>query len=97
MGALSVKEIESKAAKIIRHHLGSSAKIYLFGSQAKETNKETSDIDIAVAARGNQPIRLSGIKEDLDKISTLRKIDIIDLSLTSEKFRKHILNYAIRL
>ena len=48
--------------------------LYLFGSYANNTATETSDIDIIV--KGTE--HFAALKEELDDIRTLKKIDVFD-------------------
>lgn len=50
-------------------------KVILFGSRAKNTNTERSDIDIAVKGVQN----IWDLQEKLEEIPTLYKIDLVDL------------------
>lgn len=52
-------------------------KIILFGSRAKGTETERSDIDIAVA--GVASCDIYELQEELDDIPTLYTIDLVDL------------------
>ena len=52
-------------------------KIILFGSRAKGTETERSDIDIAVA--GVESFDICELQEELDDIPTLYTIDLVDL------------------
>jgi predicted nucleotidyltransferase len=49
--------------------------VILFGSRAKETTTLRSDIDIAVSGVTDT----DGLREALDEIPTLYKIDLVDL------------------
>ena len=49
--------------------------VFLFGSRAKGTAKERSDFDIAVTGVTD----IEGLREALDDIPTLYKIDLVDM------------------
>ncbi len=71
-------------------------KIYLFGSRAKGTYKDVSDIDLALDM-GNK-IDLSQImmaKNVLEAVNILRKVDIVDLNRVPESLRQNILKDGI--
>lgn len=73
-------------------------KIILFGSRAKKTNWERSDIDLAVSGfRG--AVDFFGFKEDVERIPTLLIFDIVDLesSLISGALRQEIQKYGVIL
>ena len=97
---MSVKEIERQVVKIIRNHLGDGAKVYLFGSWAKGDARTASDIDIAIEMNQkdkNERKKLSLIREEVDTLRTIRKIDIFYVSLTTKRFKDHIFKYAVSL
>jgi predicted nucleotidyltransferase len=60
---------------VSRCKLHNAQSVILFGSRAKGTNMPRSDFDIAVS--GVDDIEL--LREDLDNIPTLYKIDTVDL------------------
>lgn len=90
------REITNEAVKIIRRHLpGKEFEIVLFGSWARGDAQESSDIDLGLV--GPEPVddmTLLRIKEEINCIPTLRRIDVVDLSKTDETFRKDVLSYA---
>ncbi len=72
MANLSLEEILKQITDIcIRHGV---EHLYLFGSYATDTAVPGSDIDIII--RGGRDI--SGLREETDRIPTLKKIDIFD-------------------
>ena len=56
---------------------------------------ETSDIDIGILGKteASWDIILK-IKQEVDDISTLRKIDIVDLNSKESEFKENVLKYA---
>lgn len=75
------------------------AKFYVFGSRAKGTNREYSDIDIAVKL-SNEKISADVLGKILLEFSdsTLPyEVDVIDLNAIDEKFNKLIENTLIEL
>lgn len=89
-------EIISDAVRIIRRYLPAREfDILLFGSWAKGDARETSDIDIGVA--GPNPVddlTFLRIKNEIQGIPTLRRIDIVDLGKADDVFRREVLSYA---
>lgn len=69
---MSVEEIIDKVKIICKNN--DVEHLYLFGSYAKGTNQKTSDIDFIV--KGVK--KLDIIKSQIDKIETLKRIDIFD-------------------
>ncbi len=83
---LTEKEIPLKAAEIIIKYLP-DAKVYLFGSRAKGTAKPHSDFDIAIEWKEKIPFyTMARIREELDKLPTLKSFDLIDLKIVSSSF-----------
>jgi uncharacterized protein len=63
-------------------------KIYLFGSRATKTHRETSDVDIALDNKEKvSRITISQIKDAIMAIDMPYDIDIVDLNNVSDKFK----------
>jgi predicted nucleotidyltransferase len=87
---LTEKETLQKAVEIIIKYLP-DVKIYLFGSRAKGTAKPYSDFDIAIEWKERiPPYTMAKIREELDKLPTLKSFDLIDLKRVSGDFSKTI-------
>ncbi|MEK7062788.1 MAG: nucleotidyltransferase domain-containing protein [Patescibacteria group bacterium] len=88
-------EIIREIVGIIRHFLPKDYKIFLFGSWAKGTALETSDLDIAILGPKavDQEIMIR-IKSSVDGIPTLRSMDIVDLNLSGEEFKNRALKHS---
>ena len=81
------EKILAEAAKIIRGHLGEKCKVFLFGSRADGTARERSDYDIGILPENElKNGELGEIKEELENLPTLYKIDVVDFSNVSENF-----------
>lgn len=88
-------QLTKLASKRIKSYLPPGYNVVLFGSWAKGTAVPTSDIDLGVV--GSRPLPLetvSMIRESLDGLPTIRKIDFVDLQLMSPDHRQDILNHA---
>lgn len=70
---MTLDEIYRDIINICKKYNGTQ--VILFGSRAKGTERERSDIDIAV--RGVSDIL--AFQEEIEHISTLYKIDLVDL------------------
>ena len=67
----------------------------LFGSQAKGTNANGSDIDIAILGKKRiNDVLFLRIREEVKAIPTLRKIDLVDLDRSAASFKKAVLSHA---
>jgi len=84
---MTKREIIKKVTAIILEH-AKPERIYLYGSRATGDGAPTSDIDIAFDDPDFKKTHL--IKEEVEKIPTLLKIDIVNLTRTEERFRKRI-------
>ncbi|MCD7863351.1 MAG: nucleotidyltransferase domain-containing protein [Lachnospiraceae bacterium] len=82
MANLSMKEILCRIQALCQKH--QVEHLYLFGSRADGTATETSDIDIII--RGGTDI--SGLKEEIDRIPTLKKIDIFEYDHCGNEYLK---------
>lgn len=72
---------------------GESHRILLFGSWATLEAAPTSDIDIAIeGATVLDSTVMSEIHEEIDKLPTLRKIQIIDIQQVHDRFRDCVLS-----
>jgi len=95
---MSIDDIVKETINIIRRHITGDYHILLFGSLAKGSALDTSDVDIAIM--GNQKIPwnvMVRILEDKESIRTLRSVDVVDLRAKSKTFRDHVLSYAKRI
>jgi nucleotidyltransferase substrate binding protein (TIGR01987 family) len=63
-------------------------RIYLYGSEATGESKLTSDLDIAFDDEKFNDIHL--IKEEILKINTLLKIDVLNITRTDKRFRNRV-------
>ena len=73
-----------------------NAKIYLFGSRAREDHNERSDIDIAIDA--GSPISLTEKGQILSMIDALnipQKTDIVDFQRAPQALKDNILKEGI--
>jgi type I restriction enzyme S subunit len=83
---LSDGEIYQEVVKIVAKYLP-DARVYLFGSRAKGTAKPYSDFDIAIEWKEKIPLHtMAKIREELDKLPTLKSFDLIDLKRVSGDF-----------
>jgi len=75
---------------ILQKHV-SDREVWAFGSRAKGTAKEYSDLDLAIL--GEQPLGLAvraALADDFSESDLPWKVDVVDWATTSESFRKII-------
>lgn len=81
------RELIDEVKKIILRN-SNPTRIYLFGSQVDGNSTESSDIDLAYdCAEGKNDFL---IKEEVSMISTLLKVDVVNISKVDERFRKRV-------
>lgn len=87
--------ILKKMVEIIRESLSGDYKVLLFGSWAKGSALDTSDIDIGILGEKKVPFGIMvKIFEKADEIPTLKSVDIVDLSTKDKEYKKNVLKYA---
>jgi uncharacterized protein len=92
---MNPEEAIQSVREILSRELPSGYKPVLFGSWAKGTARSTSDIDIGIV--GDHPVpndRMVEIRAKVEAIPTLRKIEVVDLQTTDERFREHAMEHA---
>lgn len=83
---------------IVAENLTIDYQLYLIGSRANGREQEKSDIDIAIIPKQQMnAFELGNIREELEKLPTLLKIDFIDLSAVAAVFKKIALKNALEL
>jgi predicted nucleotidyltransferase len=97
--SLSSGEIRDAVRDAVARHLDlESHEIFIFGSEARGTSTRRSDIDVGIL--GPQPVPLAAIRrirDELEKILTLRLFDVVDLSSADVSFRQTALRDARKL
>ncbi|MBI4235626.1 nucleotidyltransferase domain-containing protein [Candidatus Peregrinibacteria bacterium] len=86
----SLDKLGKEIAAIIRNHLDvSKYRVFFFGSRVTGKNTERSDIDIGI--EGPIPVdveTMMEIEEEIDKLPTLYKIEIVDFVKVEPKFKQ---------
>lgn len=85
--------------QIIRRYLPDpSYKSFIFGSRATDTNRQFSDIDLGILGpKPLSPKEYILIKDDLNESDIVYKVDLVDFSSVSNKFKQIALNNIINL
>lgn len=64
-------------------------KLFFFGSRVSGNGNEHSDIDIGIEGKEQIPYdAMSNIKEKIENLATLYKIEIVDFKTVSDDFRE---------
>ncbi len=69
---------------------GEEVEVYIYGSRARGTEDEVSDIDIAVKSRDLSAFQFSQLKELFSESNIPYKIDLIDWSKASRELKDNI-------
>ncbi len=84
-----IQSIVLKIAGIVKKEVDMKYRLFIFGSRVEDAPHPKADIDIGILA--NQPIdpiKLANIREEIERIPTLLKIDFVDFSSVSREFRQ---------
>lgn len=85
---------EEKLKKQIRGIVGkyldlAQYKVFFFGSRVRGDNFPRADIDIGIEGSKAIPVGMKlSIQEDIEKLPTLYKFDVVDFGQVSESFKK---------
>lgn len=87
---LSYKNLTDAIISSIKRHIPfKHYQIFYFGSRISGKAIARSDLDIGLMAEHKIPIDvMTRIREDLEQIPILQKIDLVDFSLASEDFTR---------
>jgi predicted nucleotidyltransferase len=91
------QETKDKIIALIKA-LAPQSSIYLFGSRARSTHQERSDVDIALEAKDPlSPFLIGEIRDILEASNIIYKVQIIDINAKSisEKMRANIMHDRI--
>ena len=85
----NIQTILDHIAEIVRREMEGNYRLFLFGSRASDGHDPKADIDIGIiAVKPDEAKIMVSIKERLEQIPTLLKIDFVDFSMVSQEFRK---------
>ena len=83
-------DIKKEIVKIIRNRLELPRyKVFLFGSRATAEAGERSDYDIGIEAEEEIPVDvLIDIKDDIDNLPVMQKIEVVDFKKVGQDFKE---------
>lgn len=93
----SVEKLKREILEILGKYLDiSEYKVFFFGSRAEGTLlNERSDIDVGIEGKEPIPARIwLDIQEDIERIPTLYKIEIVDFRRAADVFRQVALQHT---
>ncbi len=84
------KRLKKMILKIVGKYLDlSDYKIFFFGSRVAGGGSPTSDIDIGIEGKRAVPgAVMAEIRDDIEDLNILYKIDFVDFKLVSPQFKK---------
>ena len=83
---------------ILCEHLPVDVKVWVFGSRANWTTKDSSDLDIALEGENKLSHKLLGTLKDAFEDSTLPyTVDVVDLNAVSHEFKKIVEEQRVAL
>ena len=83
---------------ILRGHLPAGVKLWVFGSRANWTTKDSSDLDIALEGENKLSHKLLGALKEAFEDSTLPyTVDVVDLHAVSHDFKKIVEEQRVAL
>lgn len=92
------KELIAHVKEIVGKYLSGKKTIFLFGSRAMGSNAEHSDYDFGVDAGDKIPLELMcKMKDELERLPTLYRIDLVDFQRVSAAFYEFAKRNAILL
>lgn len=72
--------VQSVKHMVLQHFKDKNVGIYLFGSWAREEQKRSSDIDIAIESTEDFSYEISVLREKLEDSTIPRRVDIVDMN-----------------
>ena len=86
----SSDKLKEEIRRIVSEYLDmKDYELFFFGSRVTGDSTERSDIDVGI--EGPEPVSsavMFKIQEEVDKIPTLYKIEVVDFKKVSEEFKK---------
>ena len=92
--------LNDKTTKILKSFFSEFTfidKVMIFGSRAKNTNHDKSDIDISIFSKSMTSIEFSKLRYKLDDLPILYQIDIIHFEKVDKELQYNIMNDGIIL
>lgn len=69
-------------------------KVFFFGSRVRGDNFPSSDIDIGIEGPVELPLKIKfAIEEELEKVPTLYKFELVDFKTLCDDFKKEALKF----
>ena len=83
---------------ILHKHLPAGVKVWVFGSRANWTTKDSSDLDLALEGEGKLSHKvLSALKDAFEDSDLSYTVDVVDLNRISDSFRQIVESQRVPL
>ena len=93
-----VSHLASQVAGVVREVMGPTTRVLWYGSWVRGTAVLRSDVDLAIVGdRRVPPSVMARLRERIDELPTLRKIDLVDTSAVGEAMGQRILSEGVAL
>ena len=91
----SAEKIKKELMRIISKHLDCHKhRIFIFGSRVSGKGDDRSDIDLGIEGPQQIPmITLSKIREEIEALPILYRVDVVDFSSVSDQFKRVALQH----
>ena len=94
--ATATRDLDEVRRIVFEELRGIEAKVYLFGSWARNQARRYSDIDVGILAAGPLPPEvLLDLAEKLDQSEVLYPVDLVDLANAPASLRNRVLEEGI--
>ena len=92
-------KLKTEIKNIVKKYLNlKEYQVFFFGSRVRGDNFKRADIDIGLKGPSVIPPALKfKIKEDLERLPTLYKFDLVDFKAVPSKFKKEALKYVEKI
>lgn len=90
------EQVEKDYLSILRKHVlqkmqSENVRIYLFGSWARGTQRNSSDVDIAIEYKSEEKYsKIGELRESIEESSIPYRVDVVDMRQVSKNFVKKI-------
>jgi len=82
----------------LEHQLPTGYKAFIFGSRAQGTSRQYSDIDLGILGKTKLPTsKIAHIKNDLEDSNLPYRVDLIDFTTVTNKFKNSAMRKVINL
>jgi predicted nucleotidyltransferase len=94
--------METKWLKLLKStldlYLPAGYHAFIFGSRAQNTNRKYSDLDLGILGKASVSIsKIAHIKNDLEESNLPYRVDLIDFTTVTDKFKNSAMRKVIEI